>query len=67
MGMAHVLIFDPWSITLTANLYRKSVSLSVFIGILTRILYVPAAILLIRIWLVFRSPGANRQSTPPES
>jgi hypothetical protein len=52
LGLAHVLIADPWSIALTAYFYRKyfgaPVWLSVLLGILVRLLFVPVAIVFIR-------------------
>jgi len=52
MGVAHVLIADPWSIALTAYFYKKyfgaPVWLSVMLGILVRLLYIPVAIVFIR-------------------
>jgi len=52
MGIAHVIIADPWPITLSAIFYRKyfgvPVGLSVLLGILVRCLYIPIAILFIR-------------------
>jgi len=52
MGSAHILIADPWSITLTAIFYKKyfgvPVWLSVLLGIFVRILYIPLAIIFIR-------------------
>ncbi len=52
MGVAHVLIADPWSIALTAYFYKKyfgvPVWLSVLLGILVRLLYIPVAIVFIR-------------------
>jgi hypothetical protein len=52
LGITHILIADPWSIALTAIFYRKyfgvPVWLSVLLGILTRILYMPLAMVFIR-------------------
>ena len=52
MGAAHVLIADPWSISLTSIFYKKyfgvPVWLSVLLGILVRILYLPLAIVFVR-------------------
>lgn len=52
LGVAHVLIADPWSITLTAYFYRNyfgvPVWLSVLLGILVRLLFIPVAMLFIR-------------------
>jgi len=52
LGVAHVLIADPWSIALTAYFYRKyfgvPVWISVLLGILVRLLYIPVAIVFIR-------------------
>ncbi len=52
LGIAHVLIADPWSIALTAIFYKKyfgvSVWLSILLGILVRILYMPLAMVFIR-------------------
>jgi len=52
MGIAHIAIADPWAITLTAIFYKKFFGvpawLSVLLGILVRILYVPLVILFIR-------------------
>lgn len=52
MGVAHVLIADPWSIALTAYFYKKyfgaPVWLSVMLGILVRLLYIPVAVVFIR-------------------
>jgi len=52
IGIAHMVIADPWSITLSAIFYKKyfgvPVWLSVLIGILVRILYIPLAIVFIR-------------------
>jgi len=52
LGIAHLLIADPWSITLTAIFYKKyfgvPVWLSVLLGILVRILYMPLAMVFIR-------------------
>ena len=52
MGVAHVLIADPWAIALTAYFYRKyfgaPVWVSVLLGILVRLLFIPVAIVFIR-------------------
>lgn len=52
LGVAHVLIADPWSITLSAYFYRNyfgvPVWLSVLLGILVRLLFIPVAMLFIR-------------------
>ena len=52
MGVAHILIADPWAIALTAYFYKKHfgapVWLSVMLGILIRLLYIPVAIVFIR-------------------
>ena len=52
LGIAHLLIADPWSIALTAIFYKKyfgvPVWLSVLLGILVRILYMPLAMVFIR-------------------
>jgi hypothetical protein len=52
MGTAHLVIADPWSIALTAIFYRKHfgvpVWLSVLLGIMVRILYLPLGIVFIR-------------------
>lgn len=51
-GSAHLLIADPWSITLSAIFYKKyfgvPVWLSVLLGIMVRILYMPLGIVFIR-------------------
>ncbi len=51
-GIAHLLIADPWSIALTAIFYKKHfgvpVWLSVLLGILSRILYIPVGIIFSR-------------------
>lgn len=51
LGLAHVVIADPWSISLTAIFYRKHFAvpswLTILLGITTRILYMPLAILFI--------------------
>jgi hypothetical protein len=52
MGIAHLVIADPWSITLTAIFYKKHfgvpVWVTVLLGILVRILYIPVALIFIR-------------------
>jgi hypothetical protein len=52
LGIAHVLIADPWSIALTAIFYKKYFGvpawLTVLLGILVRILYMPLAMVFIR-------------------
>jgi hypothetical protein len=52
MGIAHMVIADPWSITLTAIFYKKyfgvPIWLSVLLGITVRILYIPLAMVFIR-------------------
>jgi hypothetical protein len=52
MGIAHLVIADPWSITLTSIFYKKYFGvpawLSVLLGILTRLLYMPMALVFIR-------------------
>jgi hypothetical protein len=52
IGIAHILIADPWSIALTAYFYKKyfqvPVWLSIFLGLLTRLLYFPLALVFIR-------------------
>jgi len=52
IGFAHILIADPWSIALTAYFYKKHfqvpVWLSILLGLLTRILYFPLALVFIR-------------------
>lgn len=52
LGVSHLIIADPWAITLTAIFYKKffkvPVWLSILLGILTRILYFPLAWVFIR-------------------
>ncbi len=52
IGIAHVLIADPWSISLTSIFYKKyfavPIWLSVLLGILVRILYLPLAFVFVR-------------------
>jgi hypothetical protein len=52
IGIAHILIADPWSIVLTAYFYKKHfqvpVWLSILLGLLTRLLYFPLALVFIR-------------------
>lgn len=52
LGIMHILIADPWSIALTAIFYKKyfgvPVWLSVVLGILVRVLYMPLAWVFIR-------------------
>ena len=52
MGIAHLIIADPWSIALTAIFYRKHfgvpVWLSVLLGLMVRLLYLPIGIVFIR-------------------
>jgi hypothetical protein len=52
LGIAHIVIADPWAIALTAIFYKKFFGVppwvSVLLGILVRMLYVPLAILFIR-------------------
>jgi hypothetical protein len=52
MGIAHIVIADPWEITLTAIFYKKyfgvPVWLSILLGIMVRILYIPVGIVFIR-------------------
>lgn len=52
LGIAHVIIADPWAITLSAIFYKKHfgvpVWLSVLLGIVVRILYLPVGIIFIR-------------------
>jgi hypothetical protein len=52
LGIAHLVIADPWSIALTAIFYKKyfgvPVWLSILLGILVRILYMPLAMVFIR-------------------
>jgi len=52
MGIAHIVIADPWEITLTAIFYKKHfgvpVWLSILLGIMVRILYIPVGIVFIR-------------------
>lgn len=52
LGIAHILIADPWSISLTAIFYRKTfgvpVWLSVILGILARMLFIPLAMVFVR-------------------
>jgi len=53
MGIAHILIADPWSIAVTSLFYRKffgvPVWLSIGLGILVRVLFIPLAVVLVRI------------------
>lgn len=52
MGIAHILIADPWAIALTSIFYKKyfgvPVWLSVVLGILVRLLWIPIGIVYIR-------------------
>jgi len=52
LGLAHTIIADPWFIALTAIFYRKQFGvptwLTIMLGIATRLLYMPLAILFIR-------------------
>lgn len=52
MGIAHVMIADPWAITLTAIYYKEyfgvPVWLSITLGIAQRILWIPFAMVFIR-------------------
>jgi hypothetical protein len=52
LGIAHIVIADPWAITLTAIFYKKYFDvppwISVLLGVLVRVLYVPLAVLFIR-------------------
>lgn len=52
MGIAHMVIADPWAIVLTAIFYKKyfgaPVWLSILLGIAVRMLYIPVAILVVR-------------------
>jgi len=53
IGIAHILIADPWSIAVTSLFYRKffgvPVWLSIGLGILVRVLFIPLAVVLVRI------------------
>jgi hypothetical protein len=48
LGIAHLLIADPWSIALTAIFYKQYfgvlIWLSLLLGILVRILYMPLVV-----------------------
>jgi len=52
LGLAHILISDPWSIALTAAFFKKyfhvPVGVSILLGILLRLLFIPIAAVLIR-------------------
>jgi len=52
MGIAHILIADPWAIALTSIFYKKyfgvPVWLRVLLGILVRLLWIPVGIVYIR-------------------
>lgn len=52
MGIAHIVIADPWAITLSAIFYKKyfgvPVWLSALLGMIARILWIPIAIVFIR-------------------
>ena len=52
MGVAHIIIADPWAITLTAIFYKKHfgvpVWLSILLGISVRVLYIPLAMVFLR-------------------